>query len=78
MPHMWPTTHALGLPAAEERESRGTVCEGRGRAQWRGGSYFRGRLAGNWGIGRVEADGIGMLGTVMNALMLPGRAEHAR
>ncbi|MGR3939537.1 UMP kinase [Streptomyces sp. BRA346] len=37
-----------------------------------GGNYFRGRLAGSWGIGRAEADDIGMLGTVMNALMLRG------
>lgn len=32
-----------------------------------GGNYFRGRMAGDWGIGRAEADNIGMLGTVMNA-----------
>lgn len=37
-----------------------------------GGNYFRGRLAKTWGIGRAEADNIGMLGTVMNALMLRG------
>jgi uridylate kinase len=37
-----------------------------------GGNYFRGRMAENWGIGRAEADNIGMLGTVMNALMLRG------
>ena len=37
-----------------------------------GGNYFRGRMAGGWGIGRAEADNIGMLGTVMNALMLRG------
>lgn len=37
-----------------------------------GGNYFRGRMAGDWGIGRAEADNIGMLGTVMNALMLRG------
>jgi uridylate kinase len=37
-----------------------------------GGNYFRGRMADNWGIGRAEADNIGMLGTVMNALMLRG------
>jgi uridylate kinase len=29
-------------------------------------------MADNWGIGRAEADSIGMLGTVMNALMLRG------
>ncbi len=37
-----------------------------------GGNYFRGRMAHGWGIGRAEADNIGMLGTVMNALMLRG------
>ncbi|MFI7296437.1 UMP kinase [Streptomyces sp. NPDC050121] len=37
-----------------------------------GGNLFRGRLAGSWGIGRAEASDIGMLGTVMNALMLRG------
>jgi uridylate kinase len=37
-----------------------------------GGNYFRGRMAENWGIGRAEADNIGMLGTVMNALMMRG------
>src|SRR5690606_3357701 len=37
-----------------------------------GGHYFRGRMAHTWGIGRAEADNIGILGTVMNALMLRG------
>jgi uridylate kinase len=37
-----------------------------------GGNYFRGRMADGWGIGHAEADNIGMLGTVMNALMLRG------
>ncbi|MEV0622978.1 UMP kinase [Nonomuraea sp. NPDC050404] len=37
-----------------------------------GGNYFRGKMAQGWGIGRAEADNIGMLGTVMNALMLRG------
>jgi len=37
-----------------------------------GGNYFRGRMAESWGISRAEADNIGMLGTVMNALMLRG------
>jgi len=37
-----------------------------------GGNYFRGRMAEGWGIGRAEADNIGMLGTVMNSLMLRG------
>ncbi|MFF4568197.1 hypothetical protein [Streptomyces sp. NPDC001410] len=43
-----------------------------------GGNYFRGTLAGSWGIGRAEADEIGMLGTVMNALMLRGALYRAR
>jgi len=37
-----------------------------------GGNYFRGRMAEGWGISRAEADNIGMLGTIMNALMLRG------
>src|SRR5919109_520826 len=37
-----------------------------------GGNYFRGRMAEGWGISRAEADNLGMLGTVMNALMLRG------
>jgi uridylate kinase len=37
-----------------------------------GGNYFRGRMSEGWGIGRAEADNIGMLGTVMNALMMRG------
>ena len=37
-----------------------------------GGNYFRRRMADGWGISRAEADNIGMLGTVMNALMLRG------
>jgi uridylate kinase len=37
-----------------------------------GGNYFRGRMADGLGISRAEADNIGMLGTVMNALMLRG------
>lgn len=37
-----------------------------------GGNYVRGRQAESLGIGRAEADEIGMLGTVMNALMLRG------
>jgi uridylate kinase len=42
-----------------------------------GGNYFRGRMADGWGIGRPEADNIGMLGTVMNALMLRGALTGA-
>jgi uridylate kinase len=51
------TVHALGVEVA--------VVIG-------GGNYFRGRMAEGWGIDRAEADNIGMLGTVMNALMLRG------
>lgn len=37
-----------------------------------GGNIFRGSLAQAWGIERAEADNIGMLGTVINSLMLRG------
>lgn len=37
-----------------------------------GGNIFRGRVAKEWGIERVEADHIGMLGTVINGLFLRG------
>jgi uridylate kinase len=37
-----------------------------------GGNFFRGNVADEWSIERAEADNIGMLGTVMNALMLRG------
>lgn len=37
-----------------------------------GGNLFRGNVANEWGIDRVEADSIGTLGTVMNSLMLRG------
>ncbi|MER6100228.1 hypothetical protein ABT154_31105 [Streptomyces sp. NPDC001728] len=50
----------------------GTRLRGADRGGRRRGNLFRGRLAGNWGIGRAEADDIGMLGTAMNALMLRG------
>jgi uridylate kinase len=43
-----------------------------------GGNYFRGRMADGWGISRAEADNIGMLGTVMNALMLRGALSAKR
>ncbi|TDD29581.1 UMP kinase [Kribbella turkmenica] len=38
-----------------------------------GGNVFRGNRAADWGIDRVEADNIGMLGTVINAVLLRGR-----
>jgi uridylate kinase len=37
-----------------------------------GGNIFRGNVAEQWGIERVEADHIGMLGTVINGLFLRG------
>lgn len=37
-----------------------------------GGNIFRGNMADQWGIDRVEADNIGTLGTVINSLMLRG------
>ncbi len=37
-----------------------------------GGNIFRGNVADDWGIDRVEADHIGMLGTVINSLFLRG------
>ncbi len=37
-----------------------------------GGNIFRGKLAEEWGIDRVEADSIGTLGTIINSLMLRG------
>ncbi len=37
-----------------------------------GGNIFRGELADAWGIERAEADNIGMMATVINALMLRG------
>ncbi len=37
-----------------------------------GGNIFRGNLAAQWGIERAEADNIGMMGTVINSLMLRG------
>ena len=37
-----------------------------------GGNIFRGNMAAHWGIERAEADNIGMMGTVINSLMLRG------
>ncbi|QQR69204.1 MAG: UMP kinase [Alphaproteobacteria bacterium] len=37
-----------------------------------GGNIFRGNLAAAWGIERADADYVGMLGTVVNSLMLRG------
>jgi uridylate kinase len=37
-----------------------------------GGNFFRGNLARDWGIEQAEADNVGMLGTVMNGILLRG------
>ena len=37
-----------------------------------GGNIFRGTMSEHWGIERAEADNIGMMGTVINSLMLRG------
>ncbi len=37
-----------------------------------GGNIFRGSLGAQWGIEQAEADNIGMLGTIINSLMLRG------
>jgi len=41
-----------------------------------GGNVFRGNRAEDWGIDRVEADNIGMLGTVINAVLLRGKLHE--
>lgn len=45
-----------------------------------GGNIFRGRVADTWHIERTEADNIGMLGTLINAVMLraalKARSDH--
>ncbi|PWK08970.1 UMP kinase [Tumebacillus permanentifrigoris] len=37
-----------------------------------GGNIFRGNVSERWGIERAEADNIGVMGTVINSLMLRG------
>jgi uridylate kinase len=37
-----------------------------------GGNIFRGNVAEQWGIERAEADNIGVMGTVINSLLLRG------
>jgi uridylate kinase len=37
-----------------------------------GGNFFRGSLSAHWRIERAEADSVGILGTLMNGLMLRG------
>lgn len=41
-----------------------------------GGNFFRGNVAEEWGVERAEADNIGMLGTVMNGILLRGVLGH--
>jgi len=41
-----------------------------------GGNFFRGNVADEWEIERAEADNIGMLGTVMNGILLRGVLKH--
>jgi uridylate kinase len=41
-----------------------------------GGNFFRGNAADEWSIERAEADNIGMLGTVMNGILLRGVLNH--
>ena len=41
-----------------------------------GGNILRGSTAERWGVERTEADNIGMLGTVINALMLRGALKN--
>src|ERR1700759_308906 len=41
-----------------------------------GGNFFRGNVADEWEIERAEADNIGMLGTVMNGILLRGGLKH--
>ncbi len=41
-----------------------------------GGNFFRGNVADQWEIERAEADNIGMLGTVMNGILLRGVLKH--
>ncbi|MCC7265568.1 MAG: UMP kinase [Candidatus Latescibacteria bacterium] len=44
-----------------------------------GGNIFRGNLGAQWGIERAEADNIGMMGTIVNSLMLRGvLASHSK
>jgi len=41
-----------------------------------GGNFFRGNTATEWGIEQAEADNVGMLGTVMNGILLRGVLKH--
>jgi uridylate kinase len=37
-----------------------------------GGNYFRGAVAGRWTIPRAEGDNVGILGTIINGILLRG------
>ena len=41
-----------------------------------GGNVFRGNIAENWGVERAEADNVGMLGTIINGVMLRGAFKN--
>lgn len=41
-----------------------------------GGNFFRGNTAKEWGIDQAEADNVGMLGTVMNGILLRGVLKY--
>lgn len=41
-----------------------------------GGNILRGSAAAEWGVDRVEADHVGMLGTVINCVMLRGALKR--
>ncbi len=67
-------SHSLGyvadqLIAAREMGVEEAVVVG-------GGNFFRGNVADDWDIERAEADNIGMLGTVMNGILLRGVLKH--
>jgi uridylate kinase len=66
--------HALGyvadqLIAARDLGIQQAVVVG-------GGNFFRGNVAADWSIERAEADNIGMLGTVMNGILMRGVLKH--
>src|SRR5579862_7125718 len=41
-----------------------------------GGNFFRGNAASEWQVDQAEADNVGMLGTVMNGILLRGVLNH--
>ncbi len=42
-----------------------------------GGNIFRGSSSSDWNIERVEADNVGMLGTIVNGILLRAKFEAA-